>query len=190
MAALLPYQHLLSCRKAPLVPIAPSPLRGEGRDEGEGRTHGPGPPPNILRPIIVAPMLAIDSSTTRLLSFTSPPSIPCIVRHAFRGNTHSCSLIPPTPIGSCKLCLGPATNPSSDIDILKRSLDIPIYTSLFTLPYHPRFRPECNSVSRRGAWPCARPTFAKALCHSRVRPHRPDREREGQIQDLSAYRTL
>ena len=37
------------------------------------RSQGPGWPPNMLRPITVAPMLASDSSTTGVLSFTSPP---------------------------------------------------------------------------------------------------------------------
>ena len=40
-----------------------------------------------------------------------------------RGNTHSCSRVPPIPRGFSTLWLGPATKPSSDIDILTRSLD-------------------------------------------------------------------
>ena len=37
------------------------------------------------------------------------------------GNTHSCSRMPPMPSGFSTLCCGPATKPSSDIEILKRS---------------------------------------------------------------------
>ncbi len=77
----------------------------------------------MLRPITVAPMLASDSSTTRVLSLTSPPGRPCIARQAVSGNTHSCRRMPPMPSGLSRLWLGPATNPSSDIEILKRSLD-------------------------------------------------------------------
>lgn len=33
--------------------------------------------------------------------------------------------MPPIPRGLSRLCLGPATKPSSDIEILKRSLDNP-----------------------------------------------------------------
>src|SRR5262249_28080932 len=83
----------------------------------------PGWPPNMFRPITVAPTLASDSSTTRVLSSTSPPGRPCIALQAARGKTHSCRRIPPIPIGSSTLWLGPATKPSSDIEILKRSLD-------------------------------------------------------------------
>src|SRR6478735_5039665 len=78
----------------------------------------------MLRPITVAPMFASDSSTTRVLSLTSPPGIPCMERHAASGNTHSCSRMPPIPSGLSTLCSGPATNPSSDIEIFMRSLDM------------------------------------------------------------------
>ena len=77
----------------------------------------------MLRPITVAPILATDSSTTALLSFASPPSSPTIERHTASGNTHSCSRIPPIPSGLSTLWPGPATKPSSDIEILKRTLD-------------------------------------------------------------------
>src|SRR5512133_3644639 len=40
--------------------------------------HGPGPPPNMLRPMTVAPMFSNQPSTIGLLAFTSPPSMPCI----------------------------------------------------------------------------------------------------------------
>src|SRR5215218_10169701 len=77
----------------------------------------------MLRPMMVAPMFCSDSSTTVLLSFTSPPSMPCGERHALSGNTHSCSRMPPMPSGFSTLCFGPATKPSSDIEILKRRRD-------------------------------------------------------------------
>src|SRR6185295_9009561 len=76
----------------------------------------------MLRPITVAPILASESSTTGVLSLTSPPGRPCIARHTVRGKTHSCRRIPPIPSGLSTLWRGPATNPSSDIEILKRSL--------------------------------------------------------------------
>src|SRR4051794_38869981 len=74
----------------------------------------------MLRPLMVAPISCSDCSTTALLSFTSPPSMPCTERHALRGNTHSCNRMPPMPSGFARLCFGPATNPSSDIEIFRR----------------------------------------------------------------------
>ena len=79
----------------------------------------------MLRPMTVAPMLASDSSTTGVLSLTSPPWRPCIARQTASGNTHSCRRMPPIPSGLSTLWSGPATKPSSDIEILKRSLDMP-----------------------------------------------------------------
>ena len=48
--------------------------------------QGPGPPPNLPRPMISAPTFAIASSRTALLALTSPPSLPCGSRHALRAN--------------------------------------------------------------------------------------------------------
>jgi hypothetical protein len=87
-------------------------------------SHGPGWPPNMLRPIIEAPMFRSDSSITAVLSLTSPPSSPCIARQTLSGTTHSCSCVPPIPSGWSTLWLGPAMKPSRDIEIVKRSLDI------------------------------------------------------------------
>src|SRR2546428_11456909 len=77
----------------------------------------------MLRPITVAPMFASDSSTAWALAFTAPPSRPCMARQAASGKAHSCRRIPPIPSGLSTLWLGPATKPSSDIEILKRSFD-------------------------------------------------------------------
>jgi hypothetical protein len=83
--------------------------------QGRSSRHGPGPPPNMFRPITVAPTLACASSTTAVLALTSPPSSPCCLRHASSVKTHWCSCIPPTPSGFSWLWSGPATNPSNDI---------------------------------------------------------------------------
>ena len=48
--------------------------------------HGPGPPPNLPRPMISAPTFASASSTTAVLAFTSPPSLPWGSRHALSAN--------------------------------------------------------------------------------------------------------
>ena len=61
---------------------------------------GPGPPPNMFRPITVAPAPACASSTTGVLALTSPPSRPCCLRQASSLNTHWCSSMPPTPARS------------------------------------------------------------------------------------------
>jgi len=45
------------------------------------------------------------------------------VRDRERAKAYSCSRWPPIPSGWSTLWLGPATNPSSDIEIAKRSLD-------------------------------------------------------------------
>src|SRR4029077_17251272 len=82
----------------------------------------------------VAPMFASDSSTTRELSLTSPPGIPCMERHAASGNTHSGSRMPPIPSGLSTLCSGPATKPSSDIEIFRRSLDIALPSASIISP--------------------------------------------------------
>src|SRR2546427_9351384 len=88
----------------------------------------------MLRPITVAPTFASDSSTTALLALTSPPSRPCIDRQTFSGKTHSCRRMPPTPIGFFTLWLGPATKPSRDIEILKRSFDTSVLRARRGLP--------------------------------------------------------
>jgi hypothetical protein len=45
-------------------------------------------------------------------------------RQTSSANAHWCRRMPPIPRGFSTLWLGPATNPSSDIAIFKRSLDI------------------------------------------------------------------
>jgi hypothetical protein len=77
----------------------------------------------MLQPITVAPIFACDSSTTFVLSLTSPPFMPNWSRKMASANAHSCSFMPPTPSGFATLWLGPATKPSSDIEIVKRNLD-------------------------------------------------------------------
>src|SRR3954469_4490327 len=52
--------------------------------------------------------------------------MPCGERHALSGNTHSCNRMPPTPSGFSMLCFGPVTNPSSDMEIFRRSRDISV----------------------------------------------------------------
>jgi hypothetical protein len=59
--------------------------------------------------MISAPTFASDSSTTGVLAFTSPPSIPCGSRTARSANAHSCRLSPPSPSGFSRLWLEPAT---------------------------------------------------------------------------------
>src|SRR5664279_3884037 len=76
----------------------------------------------MLRPITVAPMLAIDASITALLSLTSPPCSPWGPRQAASENTHSCGRCPPTPNGWSTSCPGPATKPSRERVIQSRSL--------------------------------------------------------------------
>jgi hypothetical protein len=77
----------------------------------------------MLRPMTVAPTLASDSSTTRELSFASPPSRavhrapdgerkhPLVQSHAADAERIVDALV------------RPATKPSSDIEMVKRSLD-------------------------------------------------------------------
>jgi hypothetical protein len=86
------------------VVAPPAVPRGSSR-------QGPGPPPNMLRPITVAPTFACASSTTAVLALASPPSRPCCLRHASSLKTHWCSSMPPTPSGFSSLWSGPATNP-------------------------------------------------------------------------------
>ena len=54
-----------------------------------GMGHGPGPPPNMFRPMIAAPMFSRDSSTIRVLSFSSPPSLSWTSRQAASEVTQS-----------------------------------------------------------------------------------------------------
>jgi hypothetical protein len=97
------------------------------------------------------------------LSLTSPPSRPCLARQTVSGNTHSCRRMPPIPRGLSALWPGAATNPSSDIEILKRSLDTPYLlppptaAKFITLRYpSPSRRPN----ARRPRAPVARVFFA------------------------------
>ena len=50
--------------------------------------------------------------------------MPCCSRKTASGKIHSCSPIPPTPSGFSSLWSGPATKPSSDIEMWNRSLPI------------------------------------------------------------------
>src|SRR5687767_10100141 len=93
----------------------------------------------MLRPITVAPMFASDSSTIRELSLTSPPSRPCIARQTASGKAHSCRRMPPMPSGCSTLWAGPATKPSRDIEILKRTLDI-FQNKLLRVAIQPQWR--------------------------------------------------
>src|SRR6266545_4862984 len=86
--------------------------------------QGPGPPPNMLRPITVAPMFSSDSSTTSVLALTSPPSSPCGLRQVASLNAHSCSCVPPSPSGCSSLGFGPAMKPSTDIETSNLSFAI------------------------------------------------------------------
>src|SRR4029453_10024184 len=84
-----------------------------------------GPPPigpNMFRPITPAPTFSRDSLTTRALSFTSPPGLPWASRHSASGTPQSWSRSPPSPSGFSSLWFGPATNPSSEIEIWHLSL--------------------------------------------------------------------
>ena len=76
--------------------------------------QGPGPPPNMLRPIRTAPTFPDASSKTSVLALTSPPSRPWARRQASSFRTQSCSASPPSPSGFSALWLGPATKPSRE----------------------------------------------------------------------------
>ena len=84
----------------------------------------PGVTPNMFRPIErgagVGERLRDDPAVLVL----DPTGLPCILRKAAVGKAHSCSRMPPTPSGSFTLWCGPATKPSSDIDIRSRSFGI------------------------------------------------------------------
>src|SRR5688500_16902444 len=68
----------------------------------------------MFRPITLAPTFSPDSSSTRVLSFTSPPCLQWASRQPASGTTHSWSRSPPSPSGFSSLWFGPATKPSSD----------------------------------------------------------------------------
>jgi hypothetical protein len=67
--------------------------------------------------MIPAPMFSRDSSTICALSFTSPPSLSWDWRQAASGTIQSWSRSPPSPSGFSSLWFGPATKPSSEIEI-------------------------------------------------------------------------
>jgi hypothetical protein len=71
----------------------------------------------MLRPITAAPMFSTASATTWLLAFTSPPGLPWDSRQAASGTTQSWRRSPPSPSGFSSLWFGPATNPSSEIEM-------------------------------------------------------------------------
>src|SRR5262245_31950806 len=76
----------------------------------------------MFRPMIVAPVPPRMPSAIGVLALTSPPSPPCDSRNAFSGTSHSCSCSPPIPSGWLSLWSGPATKPSSDMDMVSRNL--------------------------------------------------------------------
>ncbi len=76
----------------------------------------------MFRPITAAPMFSRASSSIRALSFTSPPSMPWASRQAASGTTQSWSRSPPSPSGFSSLWFGPATKPSSEIEMSHLSL--------------------------------------------------------------------
>src|SRR5438874_2615339 len=78
-------------------------------------SHGPGPPPNMFRPMMVAPAPPRMSSANGVLALTSPPSSPWLSRNALSGTSQSWSCSPPTPSGCSGDWCGPATKPSIDI---------------------------------------------------------------------------
>src|SRR5919108_82775 len=65
----------------------------------ESSSHGPGPPPNMFRPMIVAPAPARMSSAKGVFALTSPPSAPWLSRNALSGTSHAWSCSPPIPGG-------------------------------------------------------------------------------------------
>ncbi|MEV6040496.1 hypothetical protein AB0L65_55965 [Nonomuraea sp. NPDC052116] len=71
----------------------------------------------MFLPITAAPMFSIDCSNTGVLGFTSPPSSPWARRKAASVATQSCSRSPPSPSGFSTLWFGPATYPSSEIEM-------------------------------------------------------------------------
>src|SRR5438067_1946292 len=96
-------------------------------------SHGPGPPPNMFRPMMVAPAPPRMSSANGVLAFTSPPSSPWLSRNALSGTSQPWSFSPPTPSGCSGDWSGPATKPSIDIVMFSFSLliDSPIVVFIF-----------------------------------------------------------
>src|SRR5581483_8077795 len=80
--------------------------------------------PNMLRPITPAPTFSNVSSMIRVLSFTSPSCAPCDLRQAASDTAQTCSRSPRSPSGFSSLWFGPATNPSSEIEMWHLSLPI------------------------------------------------------------------
>src|SRR5215218_412320 len=87
-------------------------------------SHGPLPPLNMWRPMMLAPTRASVSPASSESTFASPPSRPCRSRHAAAANAHSCSSSPPWPSGSSSDWFGPATKPSSDTEMSRMSCPI------------------------------------------------------------------
>ena len=82
----------------------------------------PGPPPNMFRPMMVAPAPPRMSSANRVLALTSPPSSPWLSRNALSGPA-SCGAPHRRPRAMLwRLVSGPATNPSIDIVMFSFSL--------------------------------------------------------------------
>src|SRR4051794_20744152 len=78
-------------------------------------SHGPGPPPNMFRPMMLAPAPPRISSANGVLALTSPPCSPWLSRNALSGTSQLWSSSPPIPSGCSADCSGPATKPSIDI---------------------------------------------------------------------------
>src|SRR6266540_4959293 len=85
-------------------------------------SHGPGPPPNMFRPMMAAPAPPRMSSANGVLALTSPPSSPWLSRNALSGTSQSWSSSPPTPSGCSGDWSAPATKPSIDIVMFSFSL--------------------------------------------------------------------
>src|SRR2546421_4894478 len=93
-------------------------------------SHGPSPPLNLFRPITVAPVRSKDSRRASSSGPVAPPSRPWVARQLARPKIHSCRRSPPSPSGSSSVALGPATNPSSDIEISNLTIVIVSLLSL------------------------------------------------------------
>jgi hypothetical protein len=84
---------------------------------GERELRSPPQPPagsNVPRPATTAPV-GMNSPTTR--PFTPPRSEMSLWLESAPGSAHSCSRWPPSPSPLSGRSLGPAMNPSSDVDM-------------------------------------------------------------------------
>src|SRR5215467_2528022 len=78
----------------------------------------------MLRPMIQAPIPANPCSAIWLSTPDSPPSWPCMARHARVAKNHSISSSPRTPSGCSRSCRAPAAKPSRETaKVLTKSFD-------------------------------------------------------------------